>query len=60
MRKCIRCNTDMNIMKYSGPTYNMLMMNLQKMAGAKYGAPHISICPNCGEVSIYFDIPRKA
>ncbi|MGL5415904.1 MAG: hypothetical protein ACRDAU_09620 [Clostridium sp.] len=60
MRKCLRCNEEM-IEDYMLKTENMTAMAsvvLAKGSGIfsdSKGKVKAAVCPNCGEVSIFFD-----
>lgn len=57
MRKCIRCGADMKegyAVKIEGGGYGIVIStNENALFKGRIGKPHVAICPNCGEVSIY-------
>lgn len=60
MRKCIRCNTRM-LENYSLQISNLtamgriLLVKGTSILGNELGKVKVAVCPNCGEISIYFD-----
>lgn len=63
MRKCIRCNEEMiddysiNIWGFGTEYIDIVSMKNRKKIKLK--RPLLSICPNCGEISIYIKDTTK-
>ena len=61
MRKCIRCNEEM-IDDYSFDIWGFGTEYIEIVSmkdGKKLKRPLLSICPNCGEISIYIKDTTK-
>lgn len=63
MRKCIRCNTEMNencAIKVEGSGVGIVISkNKHQLFSGRIGIPNVAVCPNCGEVSIFVEDPKK-
>lgn len=55
MRKCVRCNTEMNEeleIKVDMQSYG-ISVSRKGIFGKKIEKPQIAICPECGEISFF-------
>lgn len=55
MRKCVRCNTEMNEeleIKVDMQSYG-ISVSLKGIFGKKIEKPQIAVCPECGEISFF-------
>jgi ribosomal protein L32 len=62
MRKCMRCQTEMieNCdIKIEGGGNGIVIASGTKVFASRLGKPKVTICPNCGEVSLYIDNVEK-
>lgn len=59
MRKCIRCQSEMleNCdLKVEGAGYGLTAaVSTNRVFAGRIGKPKVSICPECGEISIYIE-----
>ena len=60
MRKCIRCNNEMETgygLKVSNLTVmgTVLLAKGNSILSDELGRVKVAICPKCGEISLYFD-----
>lgn len=57
MRECIRCGSEMKencAIKMEGTGYGIVMSSdKSKLFAGRIGRPKVTICPKCGEISIY-------
>ena len=57
MRKCVRCNTEMNEemeIKVDMQGYG-ISLTRKGIFGKKIEKPQIAVCTNCGEISFFID-----
>jgi len=57
MRKCVRCNTEMNEemeIKVDMQGYG-ISLTRKGIFGKKIVKPQIAVCTNCGEISFFID-----
>ena len=63
MRKCVRCGSEMNencAIKVEGSGVGIVISKKkQKLFSGRIGIPNVAVCPNCGEISIYIEEPKK-
>ena len=57
MRKCLRCNSEMNEefeIKVDMQGYGISVTH-KGIFGKKISKPQIAVCPKCGEISLYIN-----
>lgn len=57
MRKCLRCNSEMNEeleIKVDMQGYG-ISVTRKGILGKKIAKPQIAVCPECGEISFYIN-----
>lgn len=63
MRTCIRCGAEMQegcAIKVEGAGYGVVLSTKEdKIFSGRIGTPRVSVCPQCGEVSIYLEDVSK-
>lgn len=63
MRKCIRCGAEMKEecgIRVEGTGYGIVLASDEnKLFGGRKGKPKVAVCPECGEVSIYLEDPKR-
>ncbi len=65
MRKCLRCNTEMvdgyqlEVSNLSAVGKILLAKGSNIFSSKELGKVSVSVCPSCGEISLYFDNTDK-
>ena len=62
MRKCIRCGAEMvegcDIRVEGAGNGVVLAADARKLFSQRMGKPKVSVCPKCGEISLYMEHPE--